>query len=222
MKAVTKAEAEKMYKNLLLEEDKCSIEELNQQAGWFDRVFLTILDFDFREYNISNILEAGKKKMYRGRTLCDMMMDFNEEQFKHYEKLIDNPQVRCSLTKEQLKEVRARWSVCMSLTAFMNPVAGIITSANALNQDLKRVMALSLKELHNLGTQTKDAKQRQFYFSVLNVKQAMQEQNYNEGDDIPAYLERVRKNEYGLPDGDGDAKAAVAALKAGIAKFSLN
>ena len=90
----------------------------------------------------------------------------------------------------------------------------MMAAAKALNADLKEVMALSAKDLYALSLKAKDGEHRQFYLNVLSVKDGMVKQNYNEGDDIPTYLERTRKTEFGLPDGDENREAALTALKA--------
>ena len=211
---VSEPESKRMYEALSVDEKKSSGYELNQKARAYDQIFNAVLSFDLRSVSLNSPADTLDKGMMDLRLMSQLMYDFHREEFEQYERLIDNPKVKCALNKEQLKEVRARWSLLQSINSLMSVYPQIAEAAHKNKIDLDGILEKDIVELATLANLSKNEALKQAYGAAFSIKGTMDTAGFKFGDDLEKVLENIRKNEFKLPESHENLDLAKEKLEA--------
>ena len=211
---VSEPESKRMYEALSVDEKKSSGYELNQKARAYDQIFNAVLSFDLRSVSLNSPADTLDKGMMDLRLMSQLMFDFHREEFEQYERLIDNPKVKCALNKEQLKEVKARWSLLQSINSLVSVYPQIADAAHKNKIDLDGILEKDIVELVTLANLSKNEALKEAYGAAFSIKGTMDTAGFKFGDDLEKVLENIRKNEFKLPESHENLDLAKEKLEA--------
>ena len=107
--------------------------------------------------------------------------------------MIDNPDVNCNLTKEQLNEVRARQELLSDANAFFTNYVYCHELAKKHKLNLQDELARSDDEHAAAAQAASDIRElTEFYGMLTNINRALKEGYYKPGEDPGQALERQR------------------------------
>lgn len=149
--------------------------------------------------------------------MVTMMSNFDEARFREYEDLIDNKEVKCALTREQLNEVRARYRLFADLRMF-GTYADLYEKAKDLKVDIKAELKKSSQTLmeESDANLPEEMERLNFLADLGALKRDIEEGAFRFGEDPAMALERVRTKDYKLGPGHENIEEARENLEARI------
>ncbi len=215
-----------IYKTFLIQNP--TKEEMNKKAYCWERVFEVILEADMNKLNITKLSDVVSGSLDSYNKLIFAMFEIEESFLDNYEKMIEDPEVKCALTKEQLAEVRVRWEY---IQCGLGSVSNIIASRDLIKKykfDLDKAVMLDEEELekkikkygvaYSVGFDDVSRDKRTLYNLASSIKDSMGLSKIGSYTELPAYYENLRKKYKITKDGTAGALKAIRARQAGLAE----
>ncbi len=176
----------------------------------YEKVFSQILSFDINSLYFEDPMELISEENFRRRVMGYMVFDM-EYVFSAYEKLIDDKKAGCALTKDLLKEVRARRDIIADYYAWYDKLPILFAKFHDIleTKDMKQLFSLTPQEIMKMDIyKNPSLHQREIEF-YTDLMLAVGSQMAAPGADTEALLEK-RREKYNVPQNAADnAKNAI-------------
>ena len=193
---------EDIFYPLTVDVSKADKRQKSLKARSYEHIFEQILKFDLTKYNFKTIDDIFTKRGMDAAVLAGAMYDLQPSKMREYEKLIDEEGVECALTKDQFKEVQARWDAIHSNMSWIIEAGKYSRVIRDKKINLSELLKKDPEELAKIYAQQKSEEMRQFYSWVMNMR-VSGNQNYKKiGGDFTKLHKDVRKNQYKITGKD--------------------
>lgn len=193
MGKVSVEECNNLYRVMNTKVNKADPEELQAKAAGYEKIFGAILSFDVSELKIRSLEDCIDPACMNARLMTSMCYDFKPKFFKEYEKMIDNPDVNCTLTAEQLNEVRARQALLSDANSFFTIYVKCYELAKKYKLNLQDELAKSEEEHADAAVKVSDNRElTEFYGMLSHINRALKGGDFKPGEDPGQALERQR------------------------------
>ena len=211
---------------LMVDTKRASANQKSLKAREYERIFEHILDIDISQFNIKTIEDAFSAEHMDAAVTAGALFDFQPSLMRDYEKLMKDPEVRCSLDENQFKEVKAKWDLIHSDLCWLGnaPKHAEVIRKNHLDlNELLKMDSIKLAELAMQGGsdgKKVDPELNAVYSWLMVTKNSWEQTGYKgPGDNVERLLQNMRtSDEYKLPKDQSYKESALKAIRARLAE----
>ena len=199
-----------IYKGLLIEGKTATPEQKNIKASALEKVFETVLSVDMNRLRFDNYSDLLSGSYDEVMKVANTMFEMPPELIDEYESMIKDGKVKCALSIEQFKEVKARWFVMYSQMPEISRLTTFKKFVKDRKIDVDREMKNSYQALQK-KIKSDDVDLNNFYSLLCAVKSKEEvRKEKDKNGDLYGFYEKIRKEEHKL----GDKDLAPEALRA--------
>ena len=182
----------------------------SEKTRQLERVFEIMLEFDLNSMNFRSLDEIINGKNEILMDFGPMVWDLNKDFFNDYEKLIDDENAVTSVTKDQFREIRARWEFFHTGTGWVRALIELGPKVKKYKLDLNDLLKKSEADLAKISMDNDDPvykglneeERRELgnvYIQLCSVLAGWRIAGYKGiGDDFTKLYEDFRKKNYGI------------------------
>ncbi len=191
-------------KALLVQPAEATTEEKQALAEELEDAFLFIMEYDLENLNIEKITDVLKDEALDTAVMTKFCFEFNDL-FKKYEKLIEDPNVKTKLNKDDFLEVKAKKDFIQVASTMFYGLPKVFADKNHKDYDVVKLLMMTEEEL---GKEMEGKKSEvQVFISNVSVAAAgIHKEGFGPGVDMNALFERTRVERYRAPKEDNRKK----------------
>ena len=183
---------------------EATAEEKQALAEELEDAFLFIMEYDLENLNIEKITDVLQDEALDTAVMTKFCFEFNDL-FKKYEKLIEDPNVKTKLNKDDFLEVKAKKDFIQVANTLFDGLPKVFADKNHKDYDVVKLLMMTEEEL---GKEMEGKKSEvQVFISNVSVAAAgIHKEGFGPGVDMNWLFERTRVERHGAPKEDNRKK----------------